>query len=327
MLSRSAHSHPLQLHVASTFSVSPQWTFSLKGSIPGHRAINATRCSVPWPQGGCERALAGAANHMQKQSVQERWGMGLPTRARGAQVPLTSCRGLAPWVGQISGGSKSWGEAASVGLRLCHSLTEMCELREPLGNACGHRGGLGLSHAGAGLCDPCGSFQDALRMLSVAPSVPEVTQLGGLGAPAGPVVTRQGHRGCGEGTGCCVLCATCAGPEGTEQDEGGARAGQCLELVPLLGRLWGFLGDVLVVRGTAGEWEVIPGLRPDSHAAHPSDGSSSPSHPGAVSDSFPFSSPLALTSFRGFPWRAEPAQPLPSPHRTPTMLLWGSCPG
>lgn len=80
----------------------------------------------------------------------------------------------------------------------------------------------------------------------------------------------------------------------------------------------GFLGDnVLVITGTGGEREVIPGLRPGSHAAHPSDGSSSPSHPGAVSDSFPFSSPLALTSFRGLPWRAEPAQPLPSLHLTP----------
>lgn len=54
VLSRSAHSHPLQLHVASTFSVSHQGSFSLKASIPGHRAINATRCSLPWPQGGCE---------------------------------------------------------------------------------------------------------------------------------------------------------------------------------------------------------------------------------------------------------------------------------
>lgn len=136
--------------------------------------------------------------------------MGDGTSHTGQRCPgafNSSCRALAPWVGQISGGSKSWGKAASEGI-VGHSLTEICELREPLGNACGHRGGLGLSHAGAGLCDPCGSLpgQDALRMLSVAPSVPEVTQLGGLSAPAGPAVTRQRWGGDGVLRALCHLC-------------------------------------------------------------------------------------------------------------------------
>lgn len=129
------------------------------------------------------------------------------------------------------------------------------------------------------------------------------------------VSPRQWHSvAVGRDTGCCVLRGTCAGPEGTQEDRGGDQSG--------VGSAWGrwlcwegwrgFLGaNVPELTGAGAGREVIPGWRPDPHAAHPSTGSSSPSHPGAGSDSFPFSPPLALTSFRGFPWRADPAQPLP----------------
>lgn len=81
-----------------------------------------------------------------------------------------------------------------------------------------------------------------------------------------------------------------------------------------------------------GHGEVIPCLRPNScqteAAADPSHGSSSPSPPGAISDPFSFSFPLALLpSFQGFPLRGESVQPLPSLHLAFHHASLGLCSG
>ena len=133
----------------------------------------------------------------------------------------------------------------------------------------------------------------------------------------------------GGGTGCCVDCGTCAYPEVPVEGMSVLdkwpghwviQGGQCLELMALLVKL---VGDFWVTTcwSSLGVWEhgeVILNLRPNSHqtyAADPNDSSFSPSQPGAISDSFSFSFPLAfVTLFWGFPLRGEFIQPLPSLH-------------